>query len=200
MSDIPRLYPGAHCIVAAPGPSLTADVVEKLRSVKDQYAIIGVGDAYRAIDFLDEHYACDDRWWKVHGPTINQTRPGLRSWCYDPGGTDYGAIKVQGEGKDGFSLTNDKIHFGSNSGYQTLNLCYLWGFSRMLLVGFNMQKLGGNSHFFTGRDPTLNNNSPYPNFSKRFNTIQPDIKKIIINCTPQSALVAFRKANLDDMI
>jgi hypothetical protein len=86
MSDIPRLYPEAHCIVAAPGPSLTADVVEKLRSVKDRYAIIGVGDTYRAIDFLDEHYACDDRWWKVHGPTINQTRPGLRSWCYDPGG------------------------------------------------------------------------------------------------------------------
>ena len=56
MSDIPRLYPEAHCIVAAPGPSLTADVVEKLRSVKDRYAIIGVGDTYRAIDFLDKRF------------------------------------------------------------------------------------------------------------------------------------------------
>ena len=200
VSKIEKLYDGAHAIVAAPGPSLTQEVVETIREVKDKYAIIGVGDAYRRIDFLDEHYACDARWWKVHGKDVNDKFPGLRSWCHDEEGMQYGAYKIEGRHKNGFSLNPEFIHFGSNSGYQTLNLCWLWGIRKIILVGFNMQKVGGHTHFFKDRHPTLSISSPYPSFVKKYLTIQSDIRNTIINCTPNSALTAFHKAGLKETL
>jgi len=194
---IPPYYKGAHAIVAAPGPSLTEEVVEQLRAVKDRYAIIGVGDAYRRIDFLDELYACDAKWWKVHGPRIHELKPTFRSWCYDEEGIKWGAIKVEGRTGAGFSTDNSKIHFGSNSGYQTLNLCYHWGFSKILLVGFNMRQVGGKTHFFEGRDASLSTLSPYNKFVQAFNSIQKDIAAKIVNCTPDSALTVFDKSDLE---
>lgn len=200
VQKIPRLYEGAHAIVAAPGPSLTPEVVEKLREVKDRYAIIGVGDAYRIIDFLDEHYACDARWWKVHGTEVNRLRPNLRSWCHDEEGTKYGALQIHGKGDPGFSTNPAIIHYGANSGYQTLNLCYLWGFSKMILVGYNMKRVNNQSHFFKDRHKSLSLDSPYTRFVKNYETIQKDIRDKIINCTPDSALTAFKKQSLEDTL
>jgi len=194
---VPAYYKGAHAIVAAPGPSLTKDVVKQIKSVKNKYAIIGVGDVYRRIDFLDELYACDAKWWKIHGPKITELKPSFRSWCYDTEGETWGAIKIEGVHRPGFSTDRNKIHFGSNSGYQTLNLCYHWGFTKMILVGFNMRQVGGKTHFFEGREQSLATLSPYNKFVEAFKTIQPEIKDMIVNCTPNSALTGFRTNDLE---
>lgn len=69
---IPKLYPNCQAILAAPGPSLTTEVVNILRDVRDRFVIIGVGDTYKVIDFMDEHYACDGKWWRIHGDKINE--------------------------------------------------------------------------------------------------------------------------------
>lgn len=188
-------YKGCNAILAAPGPSLTKEVVEIIREHKNRYAIFGVGDAYRQIDFLDELYACDSRWWKVHGKEVQEIKR-TRKWCYDPEGIQYGAIKIDGRHDNGFSRDPNHIHFGSNSGYQALNLAYLWGCSKIILVGYNMQRVNNKSHFFEGRDPSLITNSPYNVFVKKFNTIQPDIRSKVINCTPNSALTMFKKSDL----
>lgn len=199
VNRIDPIYKGCHAIVAAPGPSLTPEVVEKLREVKDRYLIVGVGDTYRCIDFLDEHYACDARWWKVHGPKILNLSYKFSSWCYDDEGMQYGAKKIEGKGDKGFSKDRRLIHFGQNSGFQALNLCYLWGISRMILVGFNMQKVENKSHFFGNeREGNLAINSPYNRFAQNFFDIEHGIKKTIVNCTTDSALTAFRVEDLDE--
>ena len=194
---IPQLYKGVHAIVACPGPSLTLEVVEQLRAVKDRYLIVGVGDTYKLIDFMDEHYACDGRWWKVHGKSVNKLCPNVNLWSHDVEGIEFGARKVNGVHRPGFSTDPDIIHFGSNSGFQALNLCYLWGVSKMILVGYNMQRVGTKTHFFTGRDPSLRIESPYKNFVKQYDLIQQNIKNRIVNCTPNSALTCFRKNDLE---
>ena len=199
VKKIPPIYKGVHAIVAAPGPSLTPDVVNTLREVKNKYAIFGVGDVYKVIDFLDEHYACDARWWNVHGEKLNSMYPNLSMWCHDSDGEKYGAKRVHGVGSAGFSTNPSLIHYGSNSGYQMLNLAYLWGCTKMILVGYNMKKVGSKSHFFTGkREGNLQVNSPYSSFAAKYNTIQKDIRDMIINCTPDSALTAFRVEDLDE--
>lgn len=193
-------YKGCQAIIAAPGPSLTEEVVDILRENKDRYAIFGVGDSYRLIDFFDEFYACDARWWEVHGEDVKKALPNTRKWCYDLEGTKYGALKIEGKHAHGFSVSPSHIHFGSNSGYQMLNLAYLWGCAKILLVGYNMQKVGNKSHFFDDRHPSLSKASPYNIFTQKYDSIQPDIKAKVINCTPNSALKAFRKANLKEVI
>jgi hypothetical protein len=200
LDKIPRLYPGCHAIVCATGPGLTSSVIETVKSAKDRFLIIGVNDTYKVIDFMDEHYSCDARWWKVHGEKVNALRPGLSSWCYDDEGEKYGCKRISGIGKPGFSTDPSLIHFGSNSGYQALNLAYLWGCTKMLLVGFNMQKVNNRSHFFEGREKSLNTNSPYHKFVLNYNTIQEDIANRIINCTPNSALTKFKYQPLEEAI
>ena len=197
-NNIPELYKGVHASVACPGPSLTPEVVEQMRAVKDRYLIVGVGDSYKLIDFMDELYACDARWWKVHGEKVKRLRPDVNLWTHDEEGINFGACKVQGHHKPGFSTTPNAIHFGSNSGFQALNLCYLWGVSKMILVGYNMQRVGSKTHFFTGRDPSLKIESPYGSFVKQYDLIQKNIKDIIVNCTPDSALTCFRKNTLEN--
>lgn len=194
---IPKLYPNCHAIIAAPGPSLTDEVVEILRSVQDRFVIVGVGDAYKKIDFMDEHYACDGRWWKIHGDKVNELCPNTNKWSHDEEGTLYGAKQIVGAKNPGFSESPDRIHTGQNSGYQALNLVYLWGCTKIILVGYNMKRVGSKSHFFEGREPTLSRESPYQTFVKNFRTIQPHIKSIVVNCTPDSALDAFRKSTLE---
>ena len=197
---IPKLYENCQAIIAAPGPSLTPEVVEHLRSVKHKYAIIGVGDAYKLIDFMDEHYACDGKWWKFHGPKINKMRPGLSSWCHDEEGLNYGAKQVNTTKSKGFSTDPKIIHQGSNSGFQALNLAYHFGFVRMYLVGYNMQRVKNKTHFFTDREPSLAVESPYNKFVQNYNLIQADIRERIINCTPDSALTCFRKTHLKNVL
>src|SRR6185503_19111154 len=50
------------CIVAATGPSLTADVAEQCRG----HRVLAVNDAYRRIPFAEALYAGDADWWEVH--------------------------------------------------------------------------------------------------------------------------------------
>jgi len=197
---VPRLYPNCHAIFCATGPSLTDEVVEKIRAVRHKFLIVGVNDAYKKIDFMDEHYACDAKWWKVHGDKINEMYPHLSKWCHDREGAEYGAKIVKGKNGEGFSQDNSYINTGCNSGYQVLNLGYHWGITKSLLVGYNMKPINGQTHFFQGREPTLRTQSPYNKFIKNFNTIQPEIAKTIINCTPNSALNTFYKQPLEEAI
>lgn len=197
-TQIDRIYLNCHAIVAAPGPSLTEEVVEILRSVKHKYLIVGVGDSYKLIDFLDELYACDDRWWDIHGEKVVSMYPNLRTWAHSKNVKQYGGNQVKTINSKGFSEDSFAIHQGSNSGFQALNLVHSWGCTRILLVGYNMQKVAGRSHFFTDRHPDLNKASPYNNFVEAYNNIQPHIREKIINCTPDSALTAFRKSRLED--
>lgn len=195
---IPKLYKGFPIIIAGIGPSLTSDVIEIMRKYRDTHVILGINDAYKIIDFMDDHYACDARWWKVHGEIINKKYPDLRLWCHDEEGEKYGAIKVTGKTGSGLSTDPTYIHTGLNSGFQALNLAYHWGCSKIILVGYNMGGLNGKNHFFEGREKTLSVSSPYPQFAEQFGKIQPDIKDIVVNCTRRTQLKAFRIGNLEE--
>ena len=88
------------------------------------------------------------------------------------------------------------IHFGSNSGFQLLNIAMLMGIRKAILVGYNMQKVDTVSHFFGDHPGKLNKNSPYDKFRDAFKQIKDNQKEMIVNCTPDSALKSFRKADL----
>lgn len=196
-SKVYHKYRNKKFVMCATGPSLTTEVIETIRKYKDDHVIFGINDSYRSIDFLDEHYACDEKWWKIWGRDFREKYPYLSSWAYGSNAAEFGVKVIKGFHNTGFSLRQDKVHYGSNSGYQALNIAFLMGGRKFILVGYNMQKTNGKSHFF-GDHLQMNNNSPYNIFIQNYNTIQAPIKDLIVNCTENSALNCFRKGNLEE--
>ena len=196
---IPVQYRNKTAILMATGPSLTQEQVEYVRDHKEDQIVFGCNDVYKICDFMDIHYACDTRWWKHNGKTFREKFPKLESWTQCKTSSDeYNLNWTDGNHSAGLSLSPELIHFGSNSGYQLLNIAFLMGCNKFLLLGYNMQHFGGKSHFFGDHEGGMNNNSPYTTFVTKYGTIQDPIKKLIINCTENSALKVFKKSTLEE--
>ena len=199
---VPLKYPNKKFILAATGPSLTPEVIETIRPYKDSFVIFGINDSYRVIDFLDEHYACDQKWWDIHGDEFREKYPELSSWTgyAKDAAKKYGLNYVNGKHAKDFSIDPNIIHYGANSGFQALNVAFLMGGSKFILVGYNMQAVGTRKHYFGNHPPGLNRNSPYQAFVKNFNSIRPEIRELVINCTTNTALDCFEKADLKETL
>ena len=90
-----------------------------------------------------------------------------------------------------------KIHYGSNSGFQAINLAMLMGAKTVLLVGFDFH----GSHFF-GTHPAELGNPVFADFLPEFNYAAENLppEYSIINCTEGSHLGCFPFGRLDDFI
>jgi hypothetical protein len=191
-------------VVAATGPSLTPDVADACRGQN----IIAVNDAYRLLPFAQMLYACDAKWWEVHKgcPDFQGEKwsshglPGrVRHNDKTEVAARYGLHLVAGQDGEEFSLDPEVITYGSNSGFQAINLALLLGAKRIVLVGFNMQAVNGSRHFFGDHGRGLRNTSSYSNFIRAFERaarkLPPEIQ--IVNATPNTALRCFRMMPLE---
>ncbi len=203
MVELQRISPRwTECIVAATGPSLTEAIAEACRGQH----VIAVNDAYQLMPYADVLYACDAVWWAVH-----EGCPGFAGerWSsHEPGANEklsvaerYGINLVRGAGSNEFSLDPSVIHYGSNGGFQAINLAIHFGAKRIILVGFDMRN-DGPRHFFGDHPDPLYNREEFesliPNFACAARTLPPEIR--IINCTPGSKLTCFAMAALQETI
>lgn len=196
---IKQIYKNKPVILIATGPSLTEEVVEIIRKYKDKYIIFGCNDSYRLIDFLDVFYACDVRWWNKWGDSFREKYPNLPAYTQsEEHKHSHNLTVVTGKHRSKLSTNPKEIHWGSNSGFQILNLALLFGCSKFILVGYNMQLVDGKSHFFGDHEFPLRSRSPYNKFIAAFQTVQEEVKPYIVNCTPNSALKNFRTNDLED--
>ena len=107
-----------------------------------------------------------------------------------------GLSAFEGAGNKG--LGRDKLHHGSNSGYQAINMAYLLGATQIILLGYNMGKPNGKAHFF-GDHPKGLRNGNYESYINNFTRLAEDLAHEgveVINCTPDTRLTQFKKAAL----
>ena len=189
------------CVVAATGPSLTQQVAEACKGHK----VVVVNDAYRLIPNAQVLYACDSMWWEVHKgcPDFQGEKwssHGLTGRHNDKSDVaeKFGLNLVEGKEADGFSLDPLIIHYGSNSGFQAINLAILFGAKRIVLVGFDM-RVTDKRHFFGDHPTPLRNTANYSNFISAFDRAAKKLPKDIqiLNATPDSALNCFEKVSLE---
>lgn len=198
----------APVIVAASGPSLTKDVAWEARKARwfGPWRIVAVSDAWRLLPLADILYSCDAEWWNVH-----EGVPAFRGEKWSSQGDDkeknddkydvadkYGLKLVRGRQGVGFSTNPDLIHYGSNSGFQAVNLAVLKGATKIVLVGFDMREVEGKRHFFGDHPAGLRNHGEYRNFIRAFEQATPPVP--IINATPGSALKCFPMMDLRDAL
>jgi hypothetical protein len=200
----PRWNDGRTVIVAAPGPALTEEVAERCRN----YTVMAVKEAYRRVPWAEVMYGCDAKFWDRYD--------GCRDFMGErwsshgvKGDNDkriaqekYGLLLVAGKKGVGFSFADSTIHYGYNSGFQSINLTLLLGATRLVLVGFNMKGEGDKRYFFGKAHPTQQSCTPYgismPAFADAAKLLPKGIT--ILNATADTALKAFKRVTLDEAL
>ena len=192
-------------VVAASGPSLSRSQAEAVQ--RSGLPSIAVNDAYRLLPFADVLYACDERWWNHHHGVPDfkgekwsshsldeKNRHNDKRQCSEK----YGLMLAAGRDQVGFCFEPDVIHYGSNSGFQAVNLALQFGATRIILIGFDM----GGTHFFGPHPAGLRNTNSFTNFIAAFDRAAKKLPDHITiqNATPGSALRCFKRIDLDDAL
>ena len=146
-------------------------------------------------------YACDDHWWDRYVAEIKRDFAG-ELWTQSVrSGKRYGINVWEGQSMPG--LGRKKIHFGNNSGYQAINLAYLLGAKSIILLGFDMKRQAGKTHFFGDHPYHKNHQGPNDEVMQRwcrnFVQLAADLEQEgvkVYNCSRETALKAFEIRNL----
>lgn len=161
-----------------------------------------MNDAWRLLGFADVIYTTDRCWWDVHGDipfagerwasqaanlSIDDDK---RAW----GRSEALRINlVTAADGDSFCAQPGRIHYGNNSGFAAVNLAIQFGATEIKLVGFDMQRTGGQEHFFGDHPPGLHNGSDFAPFIRAFENaskaMPPGVS--IMQCTPETSLRCF---------
>lgn len=195
----------AVCI--ATGPSLTAEQVGRTY----QSNVIAVNDAYTLAPHADVLYFADTRWWQWHRerPAFRDFK-GVRVTVEQTGGMveDEQVLMLRNLNNDGaqceLSTRSDGLATGMNSGYQAINLAYLTGAKRILLLGYDMQPVDGRAHFFGDHpDRIQTSEATFTAFRVHYQRLARELKRRgveVINCSPVSALKCFPYAPLESLL
>jgi hypothetical protein len=127
---------------------------------------------------------------------------GAELWTQDAGAAQlHGLQWIRGEGTAG--LGRRHLHWGGNSGFQAINLAYLWGARRIVLLGFDMQPgLAGESHWFGDhpRGQGFANPTTFNSWIRHLETLGRDLSDqgvYVFNATRRTAVRCFPQISID---
>lgn len=212
---VPKIWDGT-CFVLGGGPSLN-DI--NLDLIKDR-RVIGVNNAYgdcirnasgetiryEPRDWVDVCFFGDARWHGWHKKWL-KTFPGLIVTLHDHMHGTAGVLgtekarKHRNEVPYGISDNPRYVSWNKSSGAAAINLAYLLGCKKIVLLGYDMRRVDDQPNWHT--DHPSPNKNPYERFLKPFPYIAKDAKKLgieIINATPESALKEFPITSLEDFL
>lgn len=200
----PSKLAGATFVCIASGPSLTREDCDRVQKWRDRCGgrVIVINTSFRLAPWADVLYACDLKWWEETSAEVRaETSADLWTQSTEAA-RRFGLNLVKGRGGEG--LGRDLIHLGGNSGYQVINLAYLWGARRIVLLGYDMQPTGGRSHWH-GDHPwkAAGVKPPTRSWLPRFSKLAADLAAEgveVINATRETALRCFPRADLEDVL
>lgn len=187
------------CVVIASGPSAGEANLDLVAG----WPTLTVNDAYRLSLQATGLYAADPRWWEHHGARVRQDFRG-ECWTQDEKTAKaLGLNWIECERRPGLSTAQGVIRSGGvigNSGAQAINLAFLLGARRLILVGFDMNDHPGPSHFFGEHPKGLNYGTKYRVFAGHMAEMARDLAVQgveVINCSLKSGLNYWPKRTLE---
>lgn len=191
---------GSTFVVIASGPSLTAQDCERVRQWREHGGgqVIVINTSYRLAPWADFLYACDAEWWDKNIAAVRQEAAAQLLTPSAVAAKRHGLRSIKSRRADGLGL--EVVHQGGNSGYQAVNLAFLWGAKRILLLGFDMQHTGGASHWHGDHPWKKGVKPPVRNWVPRFARLAEDLAREgveVVNCTRETALQCFVRQPLE---
>lgn len=186
--------------VVASGPSLEAWQTDYLAA--RGVTCIATNSSYRRLSSPGIVYGCDAVWWDHNASSVKFA--GHTGWTQDHSASiRHGLRYVRAVWRRGLGRIPGVIHHGANSGFQAINLAYQFGAREIYLVGFDMQKTGGKSHWHGDHPEPLKNAGGIETWIKNFAPLAEGLRAEgvrVINCSIQTALTCFDRADLREVI
>ncbi len=195
-------WAGRTAVVIASGPSLTVEQCDRVGfDADDPTPCIAVNTAYQMAPFADVFYAGDFLLYKTHHARMLKAKfPRTQFWTCDPSAAErFRLNRWKGVNKEG--LGEDFIYLNGNSGAQAINLAYLFGARKILLLGFTMREIDGKKHFHGDHEAPLVQKQLFGEWLHKMARVAHDAKRLgceIINCDPLSAMTCFPVGRLED--
>lgn len=205
---IPRAWPGETAFILGGGPSLKGFDGGQLAGRR----VITINNSWELCPAADILYFCDGRWWDQHGDRVKQQFRGDRIVTISKTVRDSNVFKLQNAIKErGLTENRSALVHGSNSGYQAINLAYLLGAARIVLLGYDMNirtvdESSDGTHWHRGHPGQIRDN-----FNVRIQKVfLPRMKELIqplaaagvevLNATPGSAIDWWPRIDLKEAL
>jgi hypothetical protein len=194
--SVPKIWEGDTCFILGGGPSLAKLGLNRLRG---KGRVIAVNNAYRLGNWFEAMFYGDRQWLHQHGKELDKF-PGLKitavnEYKEDPWIDSLGIKVVKRDlMANGISENPDLISWNQSSGACAINLATLLGAGKIILLGFDMQRVDGRSNYHSDYNPVDPKFDPFYKFLPPFDNIAEDLEILGIEClnaTPGSALKAF---------
>lgn len=148
-------------------------------------------------------YAADARWWRVYGPEVERD---CSSELWTCANRSYGLPlnHIEAVDEPGLCTRPGRIHTGLNSGYQAIGLAFMWGASRIVLLGYDMQRgPKGESHHHGDHEGGLPNLGTMYEWARRMVQLGIDLRAQgvdVVNATRRTALRCFERLPIHEAL
>lgn len=188
------------------GPSLT---LEQVDTARDKGCLLfGCNLVFRLIPDLSVLYAVNSAFWDYYWPEVRD-HP-CEKWTTNKQSAEkYNINWIAEKNAPGLSQDPSIVHHGHGSGFTQVNLAYLMGAQRIVLLGYDLkyapdyngktQDVGSTPRHYFGEYPAVMQH--WPSVSVRdgvhvelldlYRSVAKQGAVEIINCTPDSAIDCF---------
>lgn len=179
-------------VILASGPSLTVEQAQAVTHLPS----ITTNSTHELAPWADVHYACDFLWWRLNYSKVQHKSS---CWTQDRMSAErYGINWVRQDAKPGLGTTNLRVN--GNSGFGAINLAYLFGARRILLLGFDMREVKGRKHWHADHPAPCVQSMPFKEWLHKGALLAKELKVAgceVVNCTPGSALTVFPLSTIE---
>ena len=196
-----KMWPEQAAFILGGGPSLYQQNLELLHNKN----VIGCNDAYGLGSWIDVVYFGDNPWLDEHRERLKSFK-GVKVSCTssDPLDSDIKWMLRWPVGLCGGKYRKDRVGWNASTGASAINLAMLLGATTIVLVGFDMRFIDGESNWHSNNVSVVRE-ADYNLFIQGFERIKLDLDERfpqirVINATPGSAMNTFPIMTLEEAI
>jgi hypothetical protein len=198
------------------GPSLTLDQIEIARA--KGFALFGCNIIYQSVPDLALTFATNESFWDFYWarPDSPRLHP-CEKWTNSREAAEHYRLNFIASHEDGGLGFPDHIHHGHSSGACLVNLAYLLGATRIVLLGYDMRyapdydgvnhKVGSTPRHFFGEYVSALQHWPkaevkagvHVGLVEHYNSIARQGLVEIVNATPDSAIRCFPMCSMEEL-
>ena len=205
---------GKTVVCIGTGPSLTLEQIATARA--KGFVLAGCNNVALDVPDLAVLYGCNYEWWMHYWYSVKDHA--AQKWSTNWEAHErFGVNWIAEKDAPGLSTDPSVIHHGHGSGYSLVNLVYLMGAARIVLLGYDLKYnasyegkgrvIGPTPRHYFGEYPTLLQHWPsvcvkggvHFDLVRRYGEVARQGLVEIVNCTPDSAIDCFPRVAIDSL-